>query len=122
MAARGLRCQGLTVQVRADPPCPLLIGRADRMQVEGQGVAFGAFEAAAMTAEVQPGDLLDPQAMHLDDGWLPTQAALKQARAAFAKHDNTVALAKARHAQMLARISITQAEAQKRLWRNEVPH
>jgi hypothetical protein len=63
LRAAGLRSQSLTVQIQADPPLPLLIGRADRMQVEGQGVAFGTFEAAAMTAEVQPVDLLDPNVM-----------------------------------------------------------
>lgn len=63
LRAAGLRSQSLTVQVQADPPFPLLIGRADKMQVEGQGVAFGSFEAAAMTAEVQPVDLLDPSVM-----------------------------------------------------------
>lgn len=78
--------------------------------------AVAAKQAIAQAAELQA------QAMHLDDGWLPTQAALKHARAAFAKHDNAMALAKARHAQMLARISIVQAKTQKRLWRNEVPH
>jgi hypothetical protein len=63
LRAAGLRSQSLTVQVQADPPFPLLVGRADKMQVEGQGVAFGTFEAAAMTAEVQPVDLLDPSVM-----------------------------------------------------------
>lgn len=65
---------------------------------------------------------LQAQAMKLDDGWSTTQAALKQAHAAYAKHDFATALAKARHAQTLARISILQAQSQKTLWRNEVVH
>ena len=78
--------------------------------------ATGAKQAITEAAELQA------HAMSLDDGWSTTQAALKQAKAAYAKQDYATALAKAQHAQQLARISIAQAESQKKLWRNEVPH
>ena len=78
-------------------------------------------DAAAAKQAIAQAAQLQAHAVRLDDGWSTTQAALKQAHAAYGKHDYATALAKAQHAQKLARISIAQAESQKKLWRNEVP-
>lgn len=78
-------------------------------------------DAAAANQAIIQATELQAHAMSLDDGWSTTQAVLDQAHAAYAQHDYATALAKARRAQKLARISVAQAESQKKLWRSEVP-
>lgn len=77
-------------------------------------------DAASAKAAIAEAAKLQAHAMTLDDGWSTTEAALKQARAAYKKHDYATSLAKAQHATKLARISILQAESQKELWHKEV--
>lgn len=60
------------------------------------------------------------RAAALDDQWTATIAALKAAQAAEQRHDYDAAASKAIQARMLADLSIKQAVAQKKLWRNEV--
>lgn len=56
-----------------------------------------------------------------NDQWLETVADFKDAKAAEAKGDYATAQAKAERADTLAKLSINQAKAQKKLWQNEVP-
>ena len=86
--------------------------------------AAGAATAGSVSAKraISEAARLQARAMKLDDGWSTTQAVLKQARAAYAKQEFAAALAKAQHARKLARISILQAQSQKKRWRNEVVH
>lgn len=58
----------------------------------------------------------------LNDQWTATVAAFKAAQAAAQKGDYVAATTQAKRARMLAGLSIAQATAQQKLWRNEVVH
>ncbi|MBU6498645.1 MAG: hypothetical protein KGJ41_07220 [Rhodospirillales bacterium] len=73
---------------------------------------FDATLAAAIKA--------DQQAAALHNRWVPTEAALKEAKAAAAGGDFEKATALAKKAQALAERSVQQAEEQKKLWQNAV--
>ncbi len=73
---------------------------------------FAATYAAAQTAERQAG------ALHHQ--WTTTEADLKAAQAAAARHDNAAAIRLAQEAAALARLSIAQAQDQDAHWRDAV--
>jgi hypothetical protein len=62
------------------------------------------------------------QAAALGDQWTATMTAFKTAKAAEQKGNFSAAEAQAKQARVLAELSIKQATAQKKLWRNEVVH
>jgi Tfp pilus assembly protein PilE len=74
--------------------------------------AAKAISAAAATMKT---------AASYDNQWLETEADFKAAKAAEAKGDFALAKHKADRADTLAKLSIGQSKAQKKLWQNEVP-
>jgi hypothetical protein len=64
---------------------------------------------------------VEEEAMHLGNRWVPAETALAAAQAAIAAKDYEAALAHAREAEALARLSVQQAVVQQRSWRDAVP-
>lgn len=62
------------------------------------------------------------QAGALDDQWIATLAAFKEAKQAQRNGDFAMAQDKAMQAEKLATLSIAQATAEKKLWVDEVVH
>ena len=87
------------------------------------GIALAA-EASRASAdhEIAAAKVFIDQAAALNDQWTPTIAAFKAAKAAEQKGDFPAAETQAKQARMFAELSIKQATAQKKLWRNEVVH
>jgi hypothetical protein len=83
------------------------------------GPALAADQAAA-TAALAGAEQTEAQAGKLLNRWLPTEAALKAARAAMAKQDWDTALAQATLAHALAERSVEQATEQKTVWQDAV--
>lgn len=48
LTAAGLRAEHLVVRVEADPPLRILLGRADRVVVEGSGITWDGTTAASL--------------------------------------------------------------------------
>jgi hypothetical protein len=76
-----------------------------------QGEAEAALEAAQAA---------ETQALAAKAAWTPTEAALKKARAALDAEKWDEAKAEADEALALAKLSVEQAEEQKKVWRNAV--
>ena len=58
LTAAGLRAEHLVVRVEADPPLRLLLGRADRVVVEGSGITWNGTTAASLALVAVDVDLL----------------------------------------------------------------
>lgn len=88
-------------------------------------VAPGVAQAADATKAIADQAVAGAQtalgrATKLDDQWTATVAAFNAAETAMQKRDYSTALTQAKLARRLADLSIKQATAQKKLWRNEV--
>jgi hypothetical protein len=79
-----------------------------------------AASAAEFGAAYQAATRAEQQAARLRNRWTTTEATLKAAQEAADRKDYDKAVALARRAEALAKVSIAQAKEQKRLWRNVV--
>jgi hypothetical protein len=62
----GLRAATLTTEATSDPPPKLLLGRADRLTIDGSDVDFRTFHAARLVLELSDVDLLGRTAGTID--------------------------------------------------------
>ena len=83
-----------------------------------ESAAFAASTAADFHAAYAAADAAEKQAGALRNQWLPTEAALADARKAAEKGDFDHAVAAAKEAQALAEASIFQANSEKEAWKN----
>ena len=82
------------------------------------GAAFAAGSEAYFKAAYAAADTAEKQAGLLHNQWLPTEAALTQAKKAAEKSDFDQAVAAAKEAEALAKASIYQATSEKEAWKN----
>ncbi|MGC9269423.1 hypothetical protein [Acidiphilium sp.] len=93
-------------------PAVFLAGASAQAATASKADAAKAISTAAATMKT---------AASYDNQWLETVADFKAAKAADAKGDYSTAVKKADRADTLAKLSINQSKAQKKLWQNEVP-
>ena len=80
--------------------------------------AFAAGTEADFKAAYAAAEAAENEAGRLRNQWLPTEAALADARKAAEHHDFDRAVAPARDAEALAKASIFQATNEKEAWKN----
>ena len=80
-------------------------------------VTFAASTEADFRNAYAAADAAEEQAGRSRNQWLPTEAALAEARKAAEKHDFDRAVAAAKDAEALAKASIFQATSEKEAWK-----
>ncbi len=75
LEAAGLRADRLVVSVEADPPLRLLVGRADRVVVDGTEIRWGTTSAASLALVLVDVDLVGRRAASLDGQLLDVRTA-----------------------------------------------
>lgn len=80
--------------------------------------AFAASSEADFKQAYAVADAAEKEAGRLRNRWLPTEAALANARKAAEKNDFDQAIAAAKEAEVLAKASIFQATSEKDAWKN----
>jgi hypothetical protein len=80
--------------------------------------AFAASTEADFRSAYAAADAAEKEAGRLRNRWLPTEAALADARKASEQRDFDRAVAAAKDAEALARASIFQATSEKEAWKN----
>jgi hypothetical protein len=86
--------------------------------LSSESSAFAASTEANFKAAYAAADAAEKEAGRLRNQWLPTEAALADARKAAEKSDFDQAVAAAKEAEALARASIFQATSEKEAWKN----
>ena len=86
--------------------------------VWAESPAFAASTEADFKAAYAAADAAEKRAGSLRNQWLPTEAALADARKAAEKGDYDSAVAAAKEAEALAKASIFQADSEKQAWKN----
>jgi hypothetical protein len=83
-----------------------------------ESAAFAANAAANFEAAYAAADAAEKRAGALRNQWLPTEAAMAEARKAAEKGDFDHAVAAAKEAEALADASIFQANSEQEAWKN----
>jgi hypothetical protein len=84
----------------------------------GESIAFAANSEADFQAAYAAADAAEQEAGRLRNQWLPTEAALADARKAADHGDFDRATSAAWEAEALAKASILQANSEKDAWKN----
>jgi hypothetical protein len=83
-----------------------------------ESATFAANTEADFKAALAAAEAAETEAGRLRNQWLPTEAALADARKAAEHHDFDRAVAAAKDAEALAKASIFQATSEKEAWKN----